>query len=73
MPLLVRVRRPALRIPREHGAARPPGGSEVPGLWAAGAGTSLHTAGDGARVAIHPISAIQGERHVDHDRRLPSL
>jgi thioredoxin reductase (NADPH) len=48
------------------------GQSSIPGVWAAGtcAGTSVHTiitAGDGARVAINVISAIKGERHVDHD------
>ncbi len=48
------------------------GHTSIPGLWAAGtcAGTSVHTiitAGDGARVAINVISAVKGERHVDHD------
>jgi thioredoxin reductase len=48
------------------------GRSSVPGVWAAGqaAGTSVHTiitAGDGARVAINLISAMKGERRVDHD------
>jgi thioredoxin reductase len=48
------------------------GRSSVPGIWAAGtvAGVSVHTivtAGDGARVAINVISALRGERHVDHD------
>ena len=41
-------------------------------VWAAGtvAGVSMHTiitAGDGARVAINVISALNGERYVDHD------
>lgn len=41
-------------------------------VWAAGAcaGTSLHTiitAGDGAKAAIGVISALNGERYVDHD------
>lgn len=48
------------------------GQTNVPGVYAAGAaaGTSLHTiitAGDGARVAIEIISALNGERYVDHD------
>jgi thioredoxin reductase len=48
------------------------GKTTVPGLWAAGtcAGTSVHTiitAGDGARVAINLLSALRGERYVDHD------
>lgn len=41
-------------------------------VWAAGtcAGVSVHTiitAGDGAKVAINVISALNGERYVDHD------
>ncbi|MBN3522387.1 FAD-dependent oxidoreductase [Paenibacillus apiarius] len=41
-------------------------------VWAAGtaAGVSMHTiitAGDGARVAIHVISELNGGRYVDHD------
>lgn len=48
------------------------GRSSVPGIWAAGtvAGTSVHvavTSGDGARVAIHLVSALRGERWVDHE------
>ncbi|MFO7172708.1 MAG: FAD-dependent oxidoreductase [Bacillota bacterium] len=48
------------------------GRTSVPGIWAAGtcAGTSVHTiitAGDGARVAINLISALKGERYVDHE------
>jgi thioredoxin reductase (NADPH) len=48
------------------------GRTSLPGVWAAGtaAGKSVHTiitAGDGARVAINLISAVKGERHVDHD------
>ena len=48
------------------------GRTSTPGVWAAGtvAGTSVHTiitAGDGARVAINLVSAVRGERHVDHD------
>jgi thioredoxin reductase (NADPH) len=48
------------------------GRTSRPGVWAAGtvAGVSVHTiitAGDGARVAINLISALRGERHVDHD------
>lgn len=48
------------------------GRTNVPGIWAAGtcAGVSVHTivtAGDGARVAINLISALKGERHVDHE------
>lgn len=48
------------------------GRTSVAGIWAAGtcAGTSVHTivtAGDGARVAIHLLSATKGERYVDHD------
>jgi thioredoxin reductase (NADPH) len=52
------------------------GRSTVPGIWAAGvaAGASVHTiitAGDGARVAINLISAVKGQRHVDHDALPP--
>lgn len=48
------------------------GQTNVPGVYAAGAaaGTSLHTiitAGDGARVAVEVLSALNGERYVDHD------
>jgi len=48
------------------------GRTSLPGVWAAGtvAGVSVHTiitAGDGARVAVNLISAVKGERHVDHD------
>ncbi|MBP1997066.1 thioredoxin reductase [Paenibacillus eucommiae] len=48
------------------------GKTNVAGIWAAGtvAGVSMHTiitAGDGAKVAINIISAINGERYVDHD------
>ena len=48
------------------------GRTNIEGLWAAGtcAGTSVHTivtAGDGARVAFHLLSALKGERYVDHD------
>lgn len=48
------------------------GRSSVAGLWAAGAcaGASLHTiigAGEGAKVAINLISAVKGQRHVDHE------
>ena len=48
------------------------GRTSRPGVWAAGtvAGVSVHTivtAGDGARVAINLVSALRGERHVDHD------
>lgn len=48
------------------------GRTSMPGVWAAGtvAGTSVHTiitAGDGARVAINLLSAVRGERYVDHD------
>lgn len=48
------------------------GRTSMAGVWAAGtvAGTSVHTiitAGDGARVAINLISAVRGERYVDHD------
>jgi thioredoxin reductase (NADPH) len=48
------------------------GRTSLPGMWAAGtcAGTSVHTiitAGDGARVAINLVSALKGERYVDHD------
>jgi thioredoxin reductase len=48
------------------------GRSSVAGVWSAGtaAGASVHTiitAGDGARVAINIISAVKGQRHVDHD------
>ncbi|MEW9697872.1 NAD(P)/FAD-dependent oxidoreductase [Paenibacillus sp. SI8] len=48
------------------------GRSSLSGVWAAGttAGVSMHTiitAGDGAKVAIHVISEINGERYVDHD------
>lgn len=48
------------------------GKSNIEGVWAAGtiAGVSVHTiitAGDGARVAINVVSAMNGERYVDHD------
>lgn len=48
------------------------GRTNVHGIWAAGvcAGVSVHTivtSGDGARVAIHLVSARKGERYVDHD------
>ncbi len=48
------------------------GRTNIDGVWAAGtcAGTSVHTivtAGDGARVAFHLVSALKGERYVDHD------
>lgn len=48
------------------------GRASVDGVWAAGtvAGVSVHTivtAGDGARVAINLLSALNGERYVDHD------
>lgn len=48
------------------------GKTNLPNVWAAGtiAGVSMHTiitAGDGAKVAINVISAINGERYVDHD------
>jgi thioredoxin reductase (NADPH) len=48
------------------------GRTSAPGVWSAGtaAGASVHTiitAGDGARVAINIISAVKGQRHVDHD------
>jgi thioredoxin reductase len=48
------------------------GRTTVAGIWAAGtcAGTSVHTmitSGDGARVAVNLLSALKGERHVDHD------
>ena len=48
------------------------GRTNVPGVWAAGvaAGVSVHTiitAGDGARVAVNIISAVTGQRWVDHD------
>lgn len=48
------------------------GKTNINNIWAAGtvAGTSVHaviTAGDGAKVAINIISAINGERYVDHD------
>jgi thioredoxin reductase (NADPH) len=48
------------------------GRTNIEGIWAAGtvAGTSVHTiitSGDGAKVAINVISAINGERYVDHD------
>lgn len=48
------------------------GRASVPGVWAAGtiAGVSVHvavTAADGARVAINLVSALKGERWVDHD------
>lgn len=48
------------------------GQTNVAGVYAAGAaaGTSLHTiitAGDGARVAVEVLSALNGERYVDHD------
>ncbi|MBE3563920.1 MAG: FAD-dependent oxidoreductase [Hydrogenibacillus schlegelii] len=53
-------------------AVDPEGRTNVPGVWAAGtvAGASVHTivtAGDGARVAINLLSALRGERYVDHD------
>ncbi len=48
------------------------GRTNVDGIWAAGtaAGVSVHTiitAGDGAKVAINVVSALIGERYVDHD------
>lgn len=48
------------------------GRTSVPGVWAAGtvAGVSVHvaiTAADGARVAINLVSAVKGERWVDHE------
>jgi len=48
------------------------GRTNLSNIWAAGtvAGTSVHTiitAGDGAKVAINIISALNGERYVDHD------
>lgn len=48
------------------------GKTNVEGVWAAGtcAGVSVHgiiTAGDGGKVAINVISALNGERYVDHD------
>ncbi|MEI7027493.1 FAD-dependent oxidoreductase [Paenibacillus sp. y28] len=48
------------------------GQTNVEGIWAAGtaAGVSVHTiitAGDGAKVAINVVSALNGERYVDHD------
>ena len=48
------------------------GKTNIEGIWAAGtiAGVSVHTivtAGDGAKVAINVLSAINGERYVDHD------
>lgn len=48
------------------------GQTNIPGVYAAGAaaGTSLHTiitAGDGGRIAIEVLSALNGERYVDHD------
>ncbi len=48
------------------------GRTAVPGVWAAGtvAGVSVHTiitAGDGARVAVNVISALDGKRWVDHE------
>jgi thioredoxin reductase (NADPH) len=48
------------------------GRTTLPGVWAAGtaAGVSVQTiitAGDGARVAVNLISAVKGERWVDHD------
>lgn len=48
------------------------GRTSVEGIFAAGtvAGVSVHTivtSGDGAKVAIHVISEINGERYVDHD------
>ncbi|GEL07644.1 FAD-dependent oxidoreductase [Salisediminibacterium halotolerans] len=48
------------------------GRTTMPGVWAAGtcAGVSVHTivtAGHGAEVAINVVSAMNGERYVDHD------
>ncbi len=48
------------------------GKTNLANVWAAGtiAGVSMHTiitAGDGAKVAINVISALNGERYVDHD------
>lgn len=48
------------------------GKTNIDRVWAAGtvAGVSMHTivtAGDGAKVAINVISALNGERYVDHD------
>ncbi|WP_337589636.1 FAD-dependent oxidoreductase [Paenibacillus sp. A3] len=50
----------------------PEGRTNVPGIWAAGlcTGVSMHvavTAGDGARVAIHMLSEMNGKPYVDHD------
>ncbi|MCI3925100.1 FAD-dependent oxidoreductase [Paenibacillus sp. TRM 82003] len=52
------------------------GKTNVDGVWAAGtvAGVSVHgiiTAGDGGKVAINVISALNGERYVDHDVMKP--
>ena len=48
------------------------GRTSIPGIWAAGTagGVSVHiiiTSGDGARVAVNPLSELQGSRYVDHD------
>lgn len=48
------------------------GKTNVPGIWAAGtlADVSVHTivtAGDGARVAVNLLGALEGARWVDHD------
>ncbi|ELK45411.1 FAD-dependent oxidoreductase [Halobacillus sp. ACCC02827] len=48
------------------------GHTSMPKVWAAGtaAGASVHTiitAGDGAKVAVNVISALNGKRYVDHD------
>ncbi|MBA2174390.1 FAD-dependent oxidoreductase [Halobacillus locisalis] len=48
------------------------GHTDMPKVWAAGtvAGVSVHTiitSGDGAKVAIHVVSELNGKRYVDHD------
>ena len=48
------------------------GHTTMPKIWAAGtvAGVSVHTiitSGDGAKVAIHVVSELNGKRYVDHD------
>lgn len=48
------------------------GRTSIDGIWACGTagGVSVHTiitSGDGARVAINLLSALNGERYVDHD------
>ncbi len=52
------------------------GRTNLAGVWGAGtiAGVSVHvavTAADGARVAINLVSALKGERWVDHDAMPP--